>query len=127
MFVKDISKDIQHNPTNMRSPTIGPLINPYNPKMALLKCFVGMKLIHLIHFVQTNDMGQSSLTYTFTNIDCWGIIVLVDKFLLTSNDRDKIIALKAYLDITFKIKDLGFANYFVGLEILKAKCGLILA
>jgi len=34
--------------------------------------------------------------------------------------------LKDYLDLTFKIKDLGFVNYFLGLEVLQSNQGLIL-
>jgi len=50
----------------------------------------------------------------------------IDDNLLTGNEGDEIIALKAFLDVTVKIKDLGLVNYFLGLEVLKAKHGLLL-
>jgi len=54
------------------------------------------------------------------------VVVYVDDILVTGNDISEIQSLKTYLDATFKIKDLGFVNYFLGLEVLQSQQGLIL-
>jgi len=54
------------------------------------------------------------------------VAVYVDDILVTGNDDTGICALKAYLDHAFKIKDLGFVNYFLGFEVLQSAQGLLL-
>ncbi|KAK9070135.1 hypothetical protein SSX86_010535 [Deinandra increscens subsp. villosa] len=55
------------------------------------------------------------------------LAVYVDDILLTGNNSAEILALKNYLNDTFKIKDLGFLNYFLGIELIKVSNGLIMS
>ena len=54
------------------------------------------------------------------------LTVYVDDLLFIGNNETEIAALKSFLDDTFKIKDLGYANYFLGIEILRSDQGLLL-
>ncbi|KAL0349418.1 UNVERIFIED_CONTAM: Retrovirus-related Pol polyprotein from transposon RE2 [Sesamum angustifolium] len=54
-----------------------------------------------------------------------GLLVYVDDILLTGNPEDEIAAVKGYIHSLFTIKDLGFAKYFVGLELACSAHGLL--
>jgi hypothetical protein len=55
-----------------------------------------------------------------------GVLVYVDDILITSNDAASVKALTEFLDQKFKLKDLGPAKYFLGLELARSKKGISL-
>jgi len=67
-----------------------------------------------------------SLFFKKTSESSIFVAVYVDDILITGSNEAEIFDLKLYLDTTFKIKDLGFVSYFLGLEVLQSSHGLIL-
>nr|XP_009783444.1 PREDICTED: uncharacterized protein LOC104232050 [Nicotiana sylvestris] len=51
--------------------------------------------------------------------------VYVDDILISGNDSVKIAGLKSFLHTEFKVKGLGYLHYFLGMEILREKEGII--
>jgi hypothetical protein len=54
------------------------------------------------------------------------LLVYVDDILIASNDADSITSLTIFLDHQFKLKDLGPAKYFLGLELARSHRGISL-
>ncbi|GKV06325.1 hypothetical protein SLEP1_g18226 [Rubroshorea leprosula] len=53
--------------------------------------------------------------------------IKLDDIVITSNDGEKLAALKAYLHKEFSIKDLGLLKYFLGVEVARTTEGIILS
>ncbi|KAK6117908.1 hypothetical protein DH2020_048345 [Rehmannia glutinosa] len=54
------------------------------------------------------------------------LVVYVDDVLISGSDEGGIAAVKSYLDRLFTIKDLGYAKYFLGIELARGDKGLFL-
>ncbi|XP_061365655.1 uncharacterized mitochondrial protein AtMg00810-like [Gastrolobium bilobum] len=54
------------------------------------------------------------------------LLVYVDDIVLAGNNMQEINYVKSFLDQQFKIKDLGYLRFFLGLEISRSKEGIIL-
>ena len=54
------------------------------------------------------------------------LLVYVGDVLVACNDKDEIGRLKFMLDEKFKLKDLGYSKYFLGLEVAKSDKGIAL-
>ena len=59
-----------------------------------------------------------------------GIILLVvyaDDIIITENDMASISSLKSFLHGQFHTKDLGMLKYFLGVEVMRSKRGILLS
>lgn len=54
------------------------------------------------------------------------VLVYVDDLILVSNDLDMLAKFKIYLSDCFKMKDLGKAKYFLGIEMARGPMGMFL-
>nr|GFB14970.1 retrovirus-related Pol polyprotein from transposon TNT 1-94 [Tanacetum cinerariifolium] len=55
------------------------------------------------------------------------VLIYVDDVIITGNCPNKIQEVKKQLDKEFSIKDLGTLKYFLGIEVVKTKDGLVLS
>lgn len=51
--------------------------------------------------------------------------VYADDILISGNDSAEITTLKSFLNCEFKVKDLGNLHYFLSMEILRERLGII--
>lgn len=55
------------------------------------------------------------------------VLIYVDDLILTGNDPTMMSKFKVYLSKCFKMKDLGIAKYFLGIEIARGAEGMFLS
>ena len=52
------------------------------------------------------------------------ILLYVDDMIITGNNKRAINDVKSFLGSCFKLKDLGFLKYFLGVEIARSQMGI---
>ena len=72
----------------------------------------------------TTSHYDSALFLHCTNKDTILLLLYVDDMIITGDDLNGIQELKDFLNQQFKMKDLGYLSYFLGLEITHSTNGL---
>ena len=55
------------------------------------------------------------------------LVVYVDDIVITGSDSKGILSLKSFFHSQFQTKDLGMLKYFLGVEVMKSKQGILLS
>ena len=55
------------------------------------------------------------------------LVVYVDDIVITGSDSRGILSLKSFLHSKFHTKDLGMLKYFLGVEVMRSKQGILLS
>ena len=113
------------------------LPNPHSFVCRLKKSIYGLKqasrmwFAKLLHELHIQGFLQSKNDYSLFIKKFGGhttiATVYVDDILLIGDNIAEINSLKAHLHKVFSIKDLGFLNYFLGIEIAYSSDGIILS
>nr|XP_016466743.1 PREDICTED: uncharacterized mitochondrial protein AtMg00810-like [Nicotiana tabacum] len=86
--------------------------------------------LEIIEALINADFVQSKHDHSFftvrKNTKLVIILVYVDDLLITENDADMIQEAKTILHKAFRIKDLGFLKYFLGIEVSRSQKGIVL-
>ena len=81
--------------------------------------------------VETFGMQKSKYDhFVFYKNSSSGIILLlvyVDDIVITGSDSKGILSLKSFLHSQFHTKDLGMLKYFLGVEVMRNKQGILLS
>ena len=55
------------------------------------------------------------------------LVVYVDDIIITGTDSKYILSLKSFFHSQFHTKDLGMLKYFLGVEVMRSKQGILLS
>ena len=81
--------------------------------------------------VETFGMQRSKSDHSvFYKNSSFGIILLVvyvDAIVIIERDSKSILSLKSFLHSHFHTKDLGMLKYFLGVEVMRSKQGILLS
>ena len=83
------------------------------------------------HAIETFGMQKSkydhSVFYKNSNYDNILLVVYMDDIVITGSDSKGILSLKSLLHNQYHTKNLGMLKYFLGVEVMKSKKGILLS
>ena len=97
----------------------------YGLKQAFQQWFSKFSSSILAHGFKQSKCDYSLFTKTEGSIFI-GLLVCVDDILIASNNPESVKVFTTFLDQQFKLKDLGPAKYFLGLELARSHKGISL-
>ncbi|XP_021639034.2 uncharacterized mitochondrial protein AtMg00810-like [Hevea brasiliensis] len=74
----------------------------------------------------TQSAHDNCLFVKGSNVNFLALLVHVDDILITGANEAEILRVKQFLHQTFTIKDMGYARYFLGVELARSSSGLFL-
>ena len=72
-------------------------------------------------------MSDHSVFYKNSSSGIILLLVYVDDIVITRNDSKGILSLKSFIHNQFHTKDLGMLKYFLGVEVMRSKQGILLS
>ena len=71
--------------------------------------------------------SDHSVFYRNSNFGVILLVLYVDDIVITRSDFKGILSLKSFLHNQFHTKDLGMLKYFLGVEVMRSKQGILLS
>ena len=78
-------------------------------------------------FGKQKSKFDHSVLYKNSSSDIILLVVYVDDIVITRSDSKGILSLKSFLYSQFHTKDFKMLNYFLGVEVMRSKQGILLS
>ena len=78
-------------------------------------------------FGMQNSKFDHSVFYKNSSFNIILLVVYVDDIVIIRSDSKGILSLKSFIHTQFHTKDLGMLKYFLGVEVMKSKQGILLS
>lgn len=100
--------------------------SPYDLRQAPLAWYQTLSTA-LLSSGFAQSLADTSLFIYRRQTDCLLVLVYIDDMILTGSSQALIQSLVTFLGSKFAVKDLGPLTYFLGVEILRCRDGLLLS
>ena len=81
----------------------------------------------IVKFGMQKSKSDHSVFYRNSQASIILLVVYVDDIIITGDDMAGISSLKSFLHGQFHTKDLSMLKYFLGIEVMRSKCGIFLS